>query len=110
MILKLPAEVRLSIYRELLLPTPDIYFGIGKSDDQMVLIDPEDEWEDEEDEDELDLNSHSSMPDLEGFESDSDVDMRGGGGDYLLADEANSLSEEDVDQYCMHPAILRTNR
>jgi hypothetical protein len=107
--LTLPAEIRLSIYRELLLPTPNIYFGIGESIDPLGPIDPEDEWEDEdEDEDDLDLDD-DSIPDLEGFDSDSDVDIRGGGREYILAEETDSFAD-DEEKYRLHPAILRTNR
>jgi hypothetical protein len=102
------AEIRLSIYRELLLPTPRIYFGRGESLDAFAAGSEED-WEDEDDEmddDDLDLDDHSM---LDSFDSDSDVDMRGGGKEYIRAEEAASLNE-DEEKYRMHPAILRTNK
>jgi hypothetical protein len=111
--LTLPAEIRLCIYRELLLPTRTIYFGSGEPVDPIDAVDrwdPADEWEDEDDdEDDLDLDD-DSMPDLEAFDSDSDVNMRGGWKEYITAKEAKSIAEVEREKYIMHPAILCTNR
>merc|ERR1712093_282047 len=83
-LLRIPKEIRLNIYRYLLLPTPT----------SMISITPGDAFEDDTDQ----------------SDSDSDDDMEGGGGEYITAAEANPFTAEDYEAYRKHPAILRTNR
>lgn len=105
------AEIRLNIYRELLLPTSRIYFGKGESLDVQAAGSEED-WEDEDDQ--LDLMDHDldieDDSDLEDCDTDSDIGMRGGGREYIMAGEADSFVDEDDEECKMHPAILRTNK
>ncbi|KAL2059718.1 hypothetical protein VTL71DRAFT_10210 [Oculimacula yallundae] len=99
-LLRIPKEIRLNIYRYLLIPTPT----------SMVSITPgdafQDDWsdDDEEDEDISDKDEEDSDSD-----SDSDADMEGGK-EYVTAAEANMFAAEDYEAYKKHPAILRTNK
>ncbi|KAL5314412.1 hypothetical protein ACEPPN_018839 [Leptodophora sp. 'Broadleaf-Isolate-01'] len=97
-LLRIPKEIRLHIYRYLLIPTPT----------SMVSITPgdafQDDWSDDEDFHEpIDAENDSDS------DADTDADM-GEGGEYVTATEANLFTAEDYEAYKKHPAILRTNR
>merc|ERR1712230_288820 len=103
-LLRIPKEIRLNIYRYLLLPTPT----------SMISITPGDAFEDDfSDDEEVDVDVDLDDPsedDTDQSDSDSDDDMEGGGGEYITAAEANPFTAEDYEAYRKHPAILRTNR
>merc|ERR1712093_741710 len=101
-LLRIPKEIRLNIYRYLLLPTPT----------SMISITPGDAFEDDfSDDEEVDVDVDLDDPSEDDTDqSDSDDDMEGGGGEYITAAEANPFTAEDYEAYRKHPAILRTNR
>ncbi|KAH7403906.1 hypothetical protein BKA64DRAFT_670221 [Cadophora sp. MPI-SDFR-AT-0126] len=104
--LRIPKEIRLHIYRYLLIPTPT----------GMISITPGDEFEDDfSDDDEADLDVDVNNPseddtDDSDSDSDSDHDMGGGDEEYTTPAEANTFQAEDYEAYKKYPAILRTNR
>ncbi|CZS91269.1 hypothetical protein WAI453_003660 [Rhynchosporium graminicola] len=102
-LLRIPKEIRLHIYRYLLIPTPT----------RMISISPGDAFQDDWSEDEVDDMSDEDEEDAKNTDSDSesDADMGGGSGrEYITAEEANNFLAEDYEAYKKHPAILRTNK
>ncbi|KAE8441771.1 hypothetical protein EG329_004329 [Mollisiaceae sp. DMI_Dod_QoI] len=91
--LRIPKEIRLAIYRQLLFPSQTIFMtpivGAPESSD-------EEEWTDEDSED-------------RDTEDEFDEMLWDGGKEYFTTAEANPFTKSEYDNFKRHPAILRTN-